>query len=114
MIHEIKPLNGPFLISTLFGLSLHITPPHTWRYDCMSSLFPHSSKFPPYWRSLHEWMSPLNLFSTSPILVSPQLFETGSSLLEWISPLSLLSTSPMLSAPQFPEATSEASSRVAC
>jgi len=84
----------------------------------MFSLCLLGSKSPPYWRSLHEWMPPLSLLSTSPIVAASQLFETdsktASSLPKWISPLHLLSTSPIVAAPQFPESASEASSRAAC
>ena len=62
-------------------------------------------------------MPPLGLLSASPIVATPQLFETTSeapsSLLEWISPLSLLSAPPILASLKNFESTFEASSRAA-
>lgn len=49
----------------------------------------------PYWRSLHEWMPPLGLLSTSPVVATPQPSEVAS---------------PIVAPPQF----SETSSRAAC
>lgn len=74
----------------------------------MFSLCPLGSKFPPYWRSLLEWMSPLGLLFASPIVVAPQIFEVASSLLEWISPLGILSASLIVAAPQIYETPSKA------
>ena len=83
---------------------MHVIPLPTWL------------KISHYWSSLHEWMPRLSLLFTSPIVATPQLFETtfdiASSLLEWISPLGLLSNSLIVVAPQFPEVASKASSGV--
>ena len=78
---------------------------------------PTSLEISPYWRSLHDWMPPLSLLSTSPIMADPQLSETDfetPSLLEWISPLGLLIASLVVATPQLPEVALEASFGAAC
>ncbi len=62
---------------------MHVIPLPTWL------------EISPYWKSLHEWMPPLDLLSTSLVVATPQPPEA---------------TSPIVAPPQF----SKTSSGAAC
>ena len=45
-------------------------------------LLPTWLEISPYWRSLHEWMPPLGLLSTSPVVVAPKPPEVASPIVD--------------------------------
>jgi len=57
---------------------MHVIPLPTWL------------EISPYWRSLHEWMLPLSLLSTSPVVAAPQPPEAASPI---VAPPQLSETS---------------------
>jgi len=57
---------------------MHVIPLPTWL------------EISPYWRSLHEWMLPLDILSASLVVAAPQPSKVASAI---VAPLQLSETS---------------------